>query len=564
MSENNANTDQTPETVPQATVKARSRRFSIVWIVPIVALVIGAWLVYKAYTEKGPTITITFETASGLEAGKTKIKYKDVVVGQVEEITLSAGLDNVILRAELVKSAEDFLSENTRFWVVRARVAAGEVSGLDTLFSGAYIGIDPGKPGAPRRDFKGLEIPPVVTADLPGGHFILKSKTLGSLDIGSPVYFRRIRVGQVVSYALDPDTGTVTLKVFINDPYHKMVYRNTRFWNAGGLDVAIDASGIRVNTESFVTLMIGGISFDLMPNEAPGGAPQQDQEFKLYKSRENILEKTYVLKREFKLFFDGSVRGLKEGAPVEFRGIQIGQVLDIDLKYDADQKRVLIPVLIEVESDRFSTTEAAPEGEERKKLLNLMVKRGMRAQLKSGNLLTGQLLVDLDFHEQAPPATIDWEGDVPVIPTIPAPLEEMTTSLVQLMNKLERLPIEQIGNHLRDTTQGASRLVNSSELREAISALNNTAQQAEQMTTKLNAKLEPETEKAIKQLHSTLKQAQRTLEDVSGAVSQDSALYGELKRTLTELADAARSIRVMADYLERHPDALIKGKGTGQ
>jgi paraquat-inducible protein B len=564
MSEKNANTDQTPEEVPQATVKAHSRRFSVVWIVPIVALIIGAWLVYKAYTEKGPTITITFETASGLEAGKTKIKYKDVVVGQVEEITLSPDLGNVILKAQLSKGAEDYLSENTRFWVVRARVAAGEVSGLDTLFSGAYIGIDPGKPGAPKRDFKGLEIPPVVTADLPGGHFILKSKTLGSLDIGSPVYFRRIRVGQVVSYALDPDSRTVTLKVFINDPYHKMVYRNTRFWNAGGLDVAIDASGIRVNTESFVTLMIGGISFDLPPNEEPSGAPPEEQTFKLYESRENIFEKTYVLKNEFKLFFDGSVRGLKKGAPVEFRGIQIGQVLDIDLQYDADQKRVLIPVLIEVESDRFTTAETPPEGEDRVKLVELMVQRGLRAQLKTGNLLTGQLLVELDFHPEAPPAQITWEGDVAVFPTIPAPLEEMTTSLVQLMNKLERLPIEQIGDNLRDTTQGASRLVNSAELREAISALNNTARQAEQMTTKLNAKLEPETEKAIQQLNSTLKQAQRTLEDVSGAVNKDSALYGELKRTLTELADAARSIRVMADYLERHPDALIKGKGTGQ
>ena len=561
MSEEIANPDQTPEEVPQATVKTSSRRFSIVWIVPIVALVIGAWLVYKAYTEKGPTITITFETASGLEAGKTKIKYKDVVVGEVEEISLSPDLGNVIVKAQLAKGADDYLSENTRFWVVRARVAAGEVSGLGTLFSGAYIGIDPGEKGAPQHDFKGLEIQPVVTADLPGAHFDLRSRTLGSLDIGSPVYFRKIKVGQIVSYVLDPESQTVRLEVFVNAPYHKMVYQNTRFWNAGGLDVAVDASGLRINTESFVTLMIGGISFDLPPNEKPIGPPQEGQVFELLKSREDILQKTYVVKRQYLLYFDGSVRGLTEDAPVEFRGIRIGQVLKVSLQVDLENDNILIPVLIEIDSDRFGSNVAVQDEKERRRGMDSMVERGLRAQLKSGSLLTGQLLVDIDMHPEAPPAHIDWDGDIPVFPTIPAALEEVTTSLVQLMNKLEKLPIEQIGNNLRDTT---SRIVNSAELREALTALNNTAQQAEQMTTQLNKTLTPEVETAVNQLNKTLIQAQRTLEDISGTVNPDSALYGELKRTLSELADAARSIRVMADYLERHPDALIKGKGTGQ
>ena len=238
--------------VPEADIRTQKRRISIVWLVPLVAVVIGGWLVYKAISEKGPTITITFKSADGLEAGKTKIKYKDVEVGRVDSIVLSKDLSHVIVKAEFVKGSKNYLSQNTRFWVVRARVAAGGVSGLGTLFSGAYIGIDPGNPGTPATHFEGLEVPPVVTTDLPGSHFVLRASSLGSLNVGAPVYFRRIEVGQVISYQLDEDGQAVTVKVFVHDPHHQLVRKNTRFWNASGLDVAIGAEGIRVDTESFV------------------------------------------------------------------------------------------------------------------------------------------------------------------------------------------------------------------------------------------------------------------------------------------------------------------------
>ena len=564
MNEQNSSADQTPESVPQATVKARSHRFSIVWIVPMVALIIGAWLVYKAYTEKGPEIAISFKTAEGLEAGKTKIKYKDVEIGLVSEIQLSDDLSHVIAKAELVKDAERFLTEKTRFWVVRARVAAGEVSGLGTLFSGAYIGVDPGKSGEPRRTFEGLEIPPVVTTDLPGAHFTLRGASLGSLDVGSPVYYRRIEVGQVVSYQLEKDGQAVTAKVFINDPHQRLVRKNTRFWNASGLDVVADASGIRVNTQSLVTLVLGGVAFDTPANLEPGDPAKDGDVFKLYETRADIFEKAYARKVRYLLHFDGSVRGLSIGAPVEFRGIRIGEVVDVNLVFSTEKRDFRIPVLIETEPERLLADGVVPADAERRDFMDDMVEHGLRAQLKTGNLITGQLFVDLDMHPDAPPGAINWAGRYPEIPTVPATMQEITTSLAELLNKFERLPIEQIGKDLRETTRGASRIVNSAELKETLAALNNTAQQAEQMAGQLNKTLTPQAETAIKQLNNTLIQARRTLEDLSGAVSTDSALYGELKRTLTELADAARSIRVMADYLERHPDALIKGKGTGR
>jgi paraquat-inducible protein B len=455
--------------LPEAVVSSRRRQISIVWIVPLVALLIGGWLVYKTLSEKGPTITISFKSAEGLEAGKTKIKYKDVELGQVTEIRLTPDLSRVRVTAELDKAAEDFLSASTRFWVVRARVAAGQVSGLGTLFSGAYIGLDPGKAGLPASHFEGLETPPVVTTDLPGRHFILDASRLGSLDIGAPVYFRQIKVGQVVGYKLEEDGQAVTVKIFINDPIDKHVYKNTRFWNASGLDFAVDASGIRVNTESIVTILIGGIAFDTPTNLEPGGPAEDGDTFKLYESRERIFDKTYTDKTRWLLHFEGSVRGLTVGSPVEFRGIPIGQVLDINMEYNAEKKVFLIPVLIEIEQERIKVIGDMDETD-RKKRNDYLVAEGMRAQLKTGSLITGQLYVELDFHPDAAPAQINWEGRYPQMPTVPTSMDEITTSLTQLLKKLQMLPIEQIGNDLRDTVQGAKRLVNSAELQESIAA----------------------------------------------------------------------------------------------
>ncbi|MBW2643857.1 MAG: MCE family protein, partial [Deltaproteobacteria bacterium] len=319
----------------QAVVKPK-KSISIVWIVPLVALLIGGWLAYKAITEKGPTITITFKSAEGLEAGKTKIKFKDVEVGQVEEIHLSPDLSHVMVTAQLMKQAKDYLSENTRFWVVRARVAGGGISGLGTLFSGAHIGMDPGKPGKKARSFKGLETPPIVTTDLPGRHFILRAERLGSLDVGKPVYFRQIKVGQVVAYKMEKGGQAVDIKIFIHAPHHERVRENTRFWNAGGVDVSVDANGIKVNTESFVAIMIGGISFENPIDSEPGPAAKEGDIFRLYDKREDIYKKTYVKKTRWLLRFEGSVGGLSVGAPVKFKGIKVGEVIDIELEFDYD------------------------------------------------------------------------------------------------------------------------------------------------------------------------------------------------------------------------------------
>jgi paraquat-inducible protein B len=557
MNEQNNNESElndVPEDIPEAVVQTR-RQISIVWLVPVVAILIGGWLAYKAISEKGPTITITFSTAEGLEAGKTKIKYKDVEVGQVEAIKLSKDLTHVEVTAELVKGAEDYLMENTRFWVVRARVAAGEVSGLGTLFSGAYIGMDPGKSGKPTRHFKGLEIPPVVTTGLPGQHFVLKANRLGSLDIGSPIYFRQIKVGQVVGYHLEKGGQMVRLRGFVNAPHHELVRKNTKFWNAGGLDVTLDASGIRIRTESFVTLMLGGIAFDIPANAEPGAPAHENDVFILYESHEDIYEKAAAELNHFILQFEGSVRGLAVEAPVEFRGIKIGEVTEIKAIFDQETLTPLIVVYIKTDPGVWQVVGETTLGENDE--MEMLVAKGLRAQLKTGSLLTGQLFVDLDFHPDAPPADVKYDGKYPELPTVPAPLEMITASLNQLLNKIEKLPIEEIGSSLKKTVQGAERLVNSAELKQAVGELNETLKNTRMLVKNLNSTVAPE-------LNTTLQQGQKTLADIGSMVNPDTALYRELQRAIKELADAAKSIRVMAEYLERHPDALIYGKGKRQ
>jgi paraquat-inducible protein B len=361
--------------VAEAVVEQRSRP-SAVWLIPLVAVLIGAFIVYRTLAERGPTITISFETAEGLEAGKTKIKYKDVEVGLVNSITLAEDLSGVVVSAELVKDAEGYLTENTRFWVVRARITAGRVTGVGTIFSGAYIGMDPSKEGVAQRDFVGLETQPVFTSEDPGRLFVLRSTAGGSYEMGSNVYFRRIPVGEVVSSELAESGDYVTVQIFVRAPHDARVRTDTRFWDASGIDVSLDAEGIRVDTASVASMLIGGISFDTPETLDPGDTPPRDHVFHLHPNRTEAFSRTYAIKRRFLLHFHQGVGGLSSGAPVVFRGIRIGEVLDVKLEYYADTLEFRVPVLIEIEPERITPREDIPEDPEEN--VRLLVERGLR------------------------------------------------------------------------------------------------------------------------------------------------------------------------------------------
>ncbi len=538
-----------PDAIPEATVQTK-RNISIVWLIPLVAAIIGAFLAWKAISEKGPTITIHFKNAAGLEVDKTKLRYKNVEIGQVTNIELTQDISSVIVTAELRKGAEPYLTDNTRFWVVRARVAAGEVSGLGTLFSGAYIGIDPVTEGEPTRAFVGLERPPLFRTDEPGAVFQLRANSLGSLERGSPVYYRRFKVGQVTDYEMAEDGRSVAIQVFVHAPHHERVRENTVFWNASGLDVSLSAEGVTVDTESFVSVLLGGVSFDTPRAQKPGSAPKKDQVFDLYPSRSATEERIYTEKEYYLLYFAGSVRGLTVGAPVEVRGIKFGEVVDVTLQFDVRELEPRIPVLIMLEPERIEVIGGEDPGQSN---LDALVAKGLRAQLKTGSLLTGQLYVDIDIHPDAEPAKVVYEGPYPVLPTLPSSMEELRASLAGTLAKIEKLPLAEIGAHLNNTLAGTDKLVNSPALAETVDNLNATVKDMRGLVNNLDAKV-------VRETAATLQQAQATLVSMDNSMGPNSTLYTQLNELLSQLADAAQSIRLLADYLERHPEALISGK----
>jgi paraquat-inducible protein B len=538
MSENTPQSDQGEGFAPAAEIRAK-RSFSIIWVVPLVALVIGGWLAYKALSEKGPIITITFETAEGLEAGKTKIKYKDVEIGEVTEIAIEKDLSRVVVTAELKKGVGAYLTDKTRFWVVRARVGAGQVSGLGTLFSGAYIGIDPQKEGKPQKSFKGLEIPPILTAGLPGRHFTLLANDLGSLDVGTPVRYRKVTVGKVVGYQFDPEKDALKIQVFVQAPFHEKVGKETRFYNASGFDVTLDASGLRINTDSMVSVMIGAIAFESPVSLKASEKAPEDFEFRLYPDRESTKQKEYMAKRYFLLYFEDDVRGLASGAPVSFKGIQVGRVVDFSLQYDWKKKDFQVPVLVEIELERIEQVHGKlPEG---KTVIDGLVARGLRAQLKTGNVVTGQMFVDLAFHPGAPPAKVRYDEAYPVVPTVPQPLRQLMASVETILGRLDKVPTDEIGR----------------DVKVALESVNNNLRKTEAMFGQIHDNVLPEITRSMQQM-------QKSLADIEKGYGKDSSTNQELRKALDELGEAARSIRILTEYLQRHPEALIRGKGDDE
>jgi paraquat-inducible protein B len=410
---------------------------------------------------------------------------------------------------------------------------------------------------------------------LEGRQFTLQSERKGSLEIGSPVYYKQIRAGEIVAFHLSEEGRNVVFTVFIHEPYYNYVKKNTRFWNASGLDLKLDASGIRLDTESFVSMMVGGIAFGMSDDMEMSGEPASvGQVFTLYSNREAAQARSYFVKDYWLLHFDESVRGLSIGAPVEFRGMQIGQVSDITLAFDAEKQSFDIPILIGLEPERIFVKNQAGTPLDRERFMDYLVERGLRAQLRTASILTGQKYVALDFFPNAEPAHIRWQGKHPELPTIRAPLEEIGTKVAELLSKLDKFPIEQIGtkatallsklekfpieqmgNDLRDAVQGAKSLTTSPELIETVRSLHEILAELIQLTNGLRTEVAPE-------LSATLDQIRGALLSVEDAMGSGSELQSNLKETLTELGAAARSIRFLADYLERHPEALIRGKGT--
>jgi paraquat-inducible protein B len=550
--------EQRAPDLPMADLHRRRWRVTPIWAIPIVALLIALWLGYTTLSQRGPTITISFRTGTGLEAGKTRVKHNDVELGIVDKVELTPDLSHVIVTASMNRMAAPHLTAGTRFWVNRPRVSLSNLSGLETLFEGTYIEMDPGE-GEPAREFVGLEDPPVVRADVPGTEFILNADRLGSLGPGSPVYFHGVKVGEVLGSEFDYVQGKLKIHAFVNKPYDQLVHPSTRFWNDSGLTIDAGVSGFKVEMESLQALITGGVGFDTLP--AGGGDTTSVAaalaQFPLYSDHETAFEATYAQRVPFIVEFTGSVHGLEVGAPVEFRGIKVGNVTDIRLQYDASQGQVRIPVTLAFEPQRVERTGLATA--QTSSIANVMramagfVQRGLRAQLQSESLISSQLIVAFDFFPDAPPAQIRFEGNVPVLPSVPsdmASLESNASALLAkidgLMDRVSKMPLEGVISDTRGTLQSMQKLADSPAIRDVLDS----------------------TDKTLNTADKTLAQAQDTLQQFDTLLASANAGYGngsEIRRGLADLLrqlqDTARSMKALADALEQHPESLIRGKG---
>ncbi|KVC41820.1 mammalian cell entry protein [Burkholderia pseudomultivorans] len=511
---------------------------SLVWLVPLIAALIGIGLVIKSVRERGPEVTISFHSAEGLEPGKTQVKYKDVEIGMVKTIKLSKDLSRVLVQVQLKKEAEDFAVKGTRFWIVRPRVGATGVSGLGTLLSGAYIGVDAGRSQDTQTDFTGLETPPAVTGDQKGTQYVLRGDSLGSVDIGSPVYYRRVQVGQVVGFSLDKGGTGVTFNVFVNAPYDQYVGMNSRWWQASGVDLRLDSSGLKLNTQSLATVILGGIAFQTPPNQETGSTAPNNTTFRLAADEGDAMRDPDGQPLQVVMNFNQSLRGLGVGAPVDFRGIVLGEVTNIGIDYDPKTKNFTMPVTMNVYPERlgrrFRETIESKGEPARREIVERLVQHGLRGQLRTGNLLTSQLYVALDFFPKAPPAKIDVSHQPLELPTVPNTLDELQLQVADIAKKLDKVPFDQIGANLN-------------------SALSN----ADKLFKQLDTQVAPEA-------RDTLSAAKQTFSTAEATLQQDSPLQSDVRGALKELTRTLQSLNALADYLERHPESLIKGKPGDQ
>ncbi|RZT04149.1 paraquat-inducible protein B [Duganella sp. CF402] len=529
-----------PPPLPEPNVEKASRWLpSLVWLIPLLAALIGLTLVVKSVLDQGPTVIVSFRSADGLEPGKTKVKYKDVDIGLVRSISLARDLSKVLVTIDMSKEAKRFTAADTRFWVVRPRIGASGVSGLNTLLSGAYIGVDAGKSEETNTQFTGLEKPPQVARDEKGTTYTLHGETLGSIDVGSPVFYRRIQVGQVTGFDLEEKGRGVKMSVFVGAPYDQYVGKNTRWWHASGVDVRLDSSGFKVNTQSLAAMLVGGLAFESMSGQRPANVAPAGSEFLLGADRDSAMREPDGVPITTVLYFDQSLRGLSPGAPVDFRGIVMGEVRSVGVEFDPVKKSFRMPVTVDMYPARLgrSFAQSIASDQERNagpQLLERLVARGFRGQLRTGNLLTGQLYVALDFFPNAAPAKVDMTADVPEVPTVPNSLDELQTQIASIARKLDKVPFEDIGKNLRDTLKSVDVLIK-----------------------KLDGQVVPE-------MTGTLAEARKTFNEANLLLQKDSPVQSDLREALQQLTQTLQSLNALSDYLERHPESLIRGKQKGE
>lgn len=546
-----------------AVQKKGRRRISLIWAIPVICLGIGGWLVWDTYAKRGPKVTITFDQGDGLVAGQSVVKHRDVTLGTVTSVKLTPDMNHVDVTVQMTREATPLISDRTKFWIVRPRFFAGNLSGLGTLLSGPYIDLLPAPhAGKAASHFTGLEEPPVLQSDIPGRTFLLQAQRIGSVSLGAPVFFRDLQVGQILGWDIGDMARDVTIHAFVRAPYDSYVKDDSRFWNASGLAVTLGAAGVQVQVQSLDALLLGGIAFSTSDDADHAPESAANHAFPLYASQDEAAQAVYQRKVSLVAYFSGSVAGLGPGSPVTFQGLKIGEVTGVDIVFDSDTQKVLAPVRFEVQPQRIKNTGTLAE---RGPLANLqlLVAGGLRAQIEKANLLTGQSEIALVVVPGAAPAEVKLQGHDIVFPTAPGAFNSITSSVTALLNKINAMPFDEMSQSLTSTLGGLDKLTNGPETKKAVDALAGTLVQSQVLVKRLNSEVGPALA-SLPQLTQQLKGAVANLNTVlvstNSAYGTNSRFSRQLDRLMMQFNDMAQSFRALADLLASHPEALLRGR----
>ncbi|WP_272670715.1 intermembrane transport protein PqiB [Providencia sp. PROV147] len=532
----------TSQETSQANAKvSKLKSWSPVWVIPIVTVLIGAWVLFYHFSNQGPEVTLITYNAEGIEAGKTKIKSRSVDIGVVESVTLDDNFSRVLIKARLNNDMKDLLRADSSFWIVKPTIGRDGVTGLGTLLSGAYIELQPGVEAKENFEFTLLDTPPLASPDAKGIRVALVSDKAGQLNPGDPVLFRGYRVGSVETSNFDMDKRDMRYQLFINAPYDKLISSNVRFWKDSGIAFDMSSQGVYVEMGSIATLLTGGVSFDVPTGWVPGTSVKENTEFRLFDNQNSIQNSLYTEYQDFVLFFSDSIRGLQPGAPVEFRGIRLGTVAQVpfyteglDQSLDNDFR---IPVLIHIEPERFSKDVGANFN--LKNELKLAMKDGLRASLKSGNFLTGALFVDLDFDPNAEP----YKGPTVVagykiIPTTSGGLAQIQQKVIAVLDKINNMPIEPMLNQTTQTLAEGQKVV----------------KEANAMLVELNKVM------GSKEFQNLPHDLQKTLQEMNRAMQgfqPGSPAYNKMVDNMQRLDQVLREVQPLLRTLNNKSNALV-------
>ena len=532
-------TEREPE--PQEAKIKRHGRLSPLWLIPIVAAGLVAYLGYSSFENRGPTVTLVLANAEGLTVDETRVEHKAVPLGTVEGITLAPDMKSVIVKVRMVGGTKAILTDHARFWVVRPRLSAGSLTGIETLVSGAYIEVDPGEPGGKKQqEFTALAQPPGRESDEPGRVFVLKAKQLGTLSSGSPLYYRDVEVGEVLGYELGDGLGPVTLRIFVREPFDRFVHPQTRFWNASGLSVTMGAEGMHLELESIQTLLSGGIAFETPRASERDSPAEESTTFELYEDKATADAAFYRENIPYVSYFQTSVQGLSRGSPVQLSGVQVGSVSDVRLVYDPDQHGMIARVAFDLQPERILAKNGQNSATVPSEVRRAFSEPGMRVVLESSSLLTGAKDLSIIYAKGHVTGDLPHEGDAIVLPSQGGGIDGLTASLADVATKLDKIPLEQIGTNANAALLSIQRLATEIDSNAAPALLRL-----------------PEIEQDLSE---AAKNASLSLGPTG--YGQNSEFQHSIDRLMSQVNDAARSFRVLADYLDRHPEALIRGRAA--